>query len=90
MSGTDPVTDRAGFGAMLAHWEENNVDVTIFEDASRLARDLMVQEIAYQSLVADGGYILISAASPGQFQQTGVTADLIRQILGAVAQFERS
>jgi DNA invertase Pin-like site-specific DNA recombinase len=74
---------------MLEYCEKHGIDVIVFEDASRLARDLIVQEVAYQRLVEDGGYILISAASPDQFQEAGMTADLVRQILGAVAQFER-
>jgi DNA invertase Pin-like site-specific DNA recombinase len=33
---------------------------------------------------------LISAKHPEQFRDSGITANLIRQILGAVAEFDRS
>lgn len=63
----------------------------LVENASRLARDLMVQEIILAEcrklgvtvLEADGGNDLTVGS-------TDPTATLIRQVLGAVSQFEKS
>ena len=51
--------------------------------------DLMVQEIGYKNLT-ELGFKLVSAANPSQFLDDGPTNRLIRQILGAIAEFDRS
>ena len=61
----------------------------IVETASRFARDLIVQETGWR-LLHDAGIALIAADSPGGFLDDGPTAVMIRQILGAVSQFERA
>jgi len=89
VSGTDPVGDRPGWKAMELRIRSDGVRTIIVETANRLARDLMVQEVAY-AMLRDGGITLIAADSPNSFLDDGPTATLIRQILGAVAQFDRS
>jgi DNA invertase Pin-like site-specific DNA recombinase len=89
VSGTDAIEARPGFAAMLAHIAGNGVRVVIVETASRLARDLMVQETAYRGLLALG-VKLIAADSPEAFVDDGATATMVRQILGAVSQFEKA
>jgi len=67
----------------------NGVRTIIVETANRFARDLIVQETGWKRLHADG-ITLIAADSPDQFVDETPTAVLIRQILGAVAQFDKA
>jgi DNA invertase Pin-like site-specific DNA recombinase len=89
VSGADSVETRAGFRDMLATMLSNCARTVIVENASRFARDLIVQETGYQALKAKG-IELIAADSPDSFVSDTPTAVLIRQILGAVAQFEKT
>jgi len=91
VSGTTDLDNRPGLAALIDRIESNGVRVVLVENASRLARDLMVQEIILEQLrklgvqviEADGGNDLTVASSDP-------TATLIRQVLGAVSQFEKS
>jgi DNA invertase Pin-like site-specific DNA recombinase len=67
----------------------NGVRTVIVETANRFARDLIVQETGWKRLHADG-ITLIAADAPDQFVDDTPTAVLIRQILGAVAQFDKT
>jgi DNA invertase Pin-like site-specific DNA recombinase len=89
VSGADPIDARPGFSAMLARIAGNGVRSIIVETAQRFARDLMVQEVGFARL-RDLGITLISADSPASFLDDGPTSKLIRQILGAVAEFDRA
>jgi DNA invertase Pin-like site-specific DNA recombinase len=89
VSGADPVTERPGFREMLAYMASNGARTVIVENASRFARDLIVQETGYQMLKTRG-IELIAADAPDSFLSDTPTADLIRQILGAVHQFDKA
>ena len=89
VSGADPVDTRPGFADMLAYMLGNGARTIIVENASRFARDLIVQETGYQALKGKG-IELIAADSPESFVSDTPTAVLIRQILGAVAQFDKA
>jgi DNA invertase Pin-like site-specific DNA recombinase len=89
VSGADPIAARPGFCDMLAYMLGNGARTIIVENANRFARDLIVQETGYQALKAKG-IELIAADSPDSFISDTPTADFIRQILGAVAQFEKA
>jgi DNA invertase Pin-like site-specific DNA recombinase len=89
VSGADQVLDRPGFAAMLDRIAGNGVRTIIVETASRFARDLMVAEVGFKML-RDRGIDLIAADSPTTFLDDGPTSILIRQILGAVSQFEKA
>ncbi len=89
VSGADPVHGRPGFAEMLAYMLSNGARTIVVENASRFARDLIVQETGYQMLRAKG-IELIAADSPDSFISDTPTAVLIRQILGAVAQFDKA
>jgi len=67
----------------------NGVRTIIVETANRFARDLIVQETGWKRLHADG-ITLVAADSPDQFVDETPTAVLIRQILGAVSQFDKA
>ena len=89
VSGADPVTIRPGFSSMLERLLSNGVRTILVENASRLARDLITQETAYELLKARG-IDLIAVDSPDSFVADTPTANLIRQVLGAVAEFEKA
>ena len=57
-------------------------------DRSRFARDLMVQEVGFAKLQALG-IKLVAADSPQSFLDDTPTSKLIRQILGAVSEFDK-
>jgi DNA invertase Pin-like site-specific DNA recombinase len=67
----------------------NGARTIIVENASRFARDLIVQETGYQMLKARG-IELIAADAPDSFLSDTPTATFIRQVLGAVAQLEKT
>ena len=89
VKGADPVDQRPGFAAMLKRIASNGVRTIIVETASRFARDLVVQETGWRFL-REAGINLIAADSPGAFLDETPTAVMIRQILGAVSQFDKA
>ena len=89
VSGADPIEARPGFTALLARIAGNGVRTVIVETANRFARDLMVQEVGF-AMLRDLGITLIAADSPTSFLDDGPTSKLIRQILGAVAEFDKA
>jgi len=89
VSGGDPVESRPGFIAMLKRIEGNGIRTIIVETASRFARDLMVQEVGY-AMLTERGIELIAADSPQSFIEDTPTARLIRQVLGAVSEFDKA
>jgi len=91
VSGTTDLDARAGLGDLMARIRANGVRVVLVERADRLARDLMVSEV----LLAEFRRLEVTviAADSGTDLTAGdddPTRVLIRQVLGAVAQFEKS
>lgn len=89
VSGADPIEARPGFTALLARIAANGARTIIVETANRFARDLMVQEVGF-AMLRDLGISLIAADSPASFLDDGPTSKLIRQILGAVSEFDKA
>jgi DNA invertase Pin-like site-specific DNA recombinase len=89
VSGADPVTDRPGFAEMLERLMSNGARTIVVESPDRFARDLMVQLAGHDMLRAKG-VTLIAASAPTFFVEDTPTAVLVRQVLGAVAQFEKA
>lgn len=89
VSGADPVTERPGFVAMLDRIASNGVRVILVESPDRFARDLIVQLTGHDHLKALG-ISLIPTTAPTFFTEETPTAVMIRQVLGAVAQFEKA
>jgi len=89
VSGADPVTERKGFVAMLDHIAGNGVRTIIVESPDRFARDLAVQ-LAGHDCLRKLGVTLIPATAPDFFVEDTPTAVLVRQVLGAIAQFEKA
>jgi DNA invertase Pin-like site-specific DNA recombinase len=90
VSGADPIDTRPGFAALLAFIGEHpEVRTILVETANRFARDLIVQATGYRMLSARG-IALVAVDSPDSFLDDTPTATLIRQVLGAVAQFDKA
>lgn len=89
VSGADAIDARPGFSAALARIAGNGVKTIIVETSNRFARDLMVQEVGF-AMLRGLGITLIAADSPSSFLDDGPTSKLIRQILGAVSEFDKA
>jgi DNA invertase Pin-like site-specific DNA recombinase len=89
VSGADPVSERSGFAEMLERLMSNSAKTIIVESPDRFARDLMVQLAGHDMLKARG-VTLIAASAPTFFVEDTPTAVLVRQVLGAVAEFEKA
>ena len=88
VSGADRIEERPGFVELLERLEGNGVDTIIVETANRFARDLITQEMGHHMLRGEG-IQLIAADSPNAFLENTPTAKLIRQVLGAVSEFDK-
>jgi DNA invertase Pin-like site-specific DNA recombinase len=89
VSGADPIAERPGFKAMLDRIAGNGVRCIIVESPDRFARDLTVQLTGHDFLKSLG-IVLIPATAPDFFTEDTPTAVLVRQVLGAIAQFEKT
>jgi DNA invertase Pin-like site-specific DNA recombinase len=89
VSGADSLDQRKGFTDLLAWCAETGVRTVIVENASRFARDLIVQETGH-ALLKGQGFSLIAADDPDAFTADTPTARMVRQILGAVSEFEKA
>jgi DNA invertase Pin-like site-specific DNA recombinase len=88
VSGTKESADRPAWSELMIALHSNGVRVVIIERLDRLARDLMVQE----TIVADlrkHGFELVSVAEP-DLMANDPTRILVRQMMGAVAQYEKN
>lgn len=90
VSGTRELASRPGLAALLDRLEHNDVRMVVVERADRLARDLLVSEVILgqfrklQVGVVDASGTNLSA------DDGDPTRVLIRQVLGAVSQFEKA
>ena len=88
VSGGNELESRPQLKALQEYCKKHGVTTIIMEDSSRFARDLLIQERGYQ-LLTEQGFKLIAAKHPEQFTNSGPTATLMRQILGAVNEFDK-
>jgi DNA invertase Pin-like site-specific DNA recombinase len=77
----------SGFAEMLERLMSNGARTIIAESPDRFARDLMV--LAGHDMLKARGVTLIAASVPTRFVEDTPTAVLVRQALGAVAEFKR-
>jgi DNA invertase Pin-like site-specific DNA recombinase len=89
VSGADPVDQRPGFCEMLQRLATNGAKTIIVESPDRFARDLAVQ-LAGHDMLRGFGIAIIPASAPDFFTEDTPTAVLVRQVLGAIAQFEKA
>jgi DNA invertase Pin-like site-specific DNA recombinase len=88
VSGTTDSADRPAWAELMTALHSNGVKTILIERLDRLARDLMVQE----TIIADlrrNGFDLVSVAEP-DLMATDPTRILMRQLMGAVAQYDKS
>lgn len=93
VSGTVDVEGRAAFSEMLIWIDQSTVEAVVVERLDRLARDLMVSEFLLTELrkrgikvfATDQGACIDMATNEGD-----PTRKLIRQIIGALAEWEKS
>jgi DNA invertase Pin-like site-specific DNA recombinase len=90
VSGTKELSDRPGLAALIDRIESNGVKVVVVERADRLARDLMVSEVIIDQLTRAGAKVLTADGADLTSAEGDPTRTLIRQVLGAVAQFDKS
>lgn len=83
------MAEREGFAAMLERIAGNGVRTILVESPDRFARDLAVQ-LAGHDFLKSLDVTLIPASAPDFFVEDTPTAVLVRQVLGAIAQFEKA
>ena len=88
VSGADPVEARPGFSEMLAYMLGNGARIVLVENASRFARDILVQLLGHE-LLKKHGIALVPVDAPAHFTEETPTGTMLRTILGAVSQFEK-
>jgi DNA invertase Pin-like site-specific DNA recombinase len=88
VSGT--VADRPELAKLLISLEKNGhgIKTVIVENMTRLARDLMVQEAIVNDLKKQG-FDLISVQDGSDLLSNDPTRKLVRQVLGAIAEYDK-
>ena len=89
VSGADRIDQRPGFREMLQRLASNGAKTIVVESPDRFARDLAVQ-LAGHDMLKGLGISIIPASAPDFFIEDTPTAVLVRQVLGAIAQFEKA
>lgn len=85
------LADRPALAEMIVDLEMNGqgVKTVIVEKLDRVARDLMIQETIIQDF-REHGISLISAIEGADLLDNDATRKLVRQILGAIAEYEKT
>ncbi len=89
VSGADSIEDRAGFSDLLDKIESNGVRTVIVEDASRFAREMLVQEMGVLALKQRGVQVLTSTGDD-LTETDDPSKVMVRQMMAAFAQFEKN
>jgi len=93
VSGTTDLEGRPGLAALIDRIESiesNGVKVVVVERADRLARDLMVSEVILDQFAKAGARVLTADGADLSSAENDPTRTLIRQVLSAVAQFDKT
>ena len=88
VSGTKDIENRPGLLQMMRALHANGVKLILVEKLDRLARDLMIQETIIGDL-RKCGFELVSVAEP-DLCKDDPTRKLMRQIFGAIAEYEKT
>lgn len=89
VSGSAEWHERPGLSEALARIGDGEAEALIVYRMDRLARNLLIQEVIVERL-ARAGVKLLSATEDMVNGESDPTRDMIRQILGAVAQYEKA
>lgn len=88
VSGATELDDRPALMTLFSRIVENGVRVVIVERADRLARDLMVQEAILKQFITSNVQVL-TADGLDLSDNSDPMRTLIRQIVGAIAEFDK-
>ena len=89
ISGT--IENRPALAEMLFSLEKNGFDIKtiVIERLDRLARDLLVQETIIND-IKNKGFDLISSCEGDDLASNDPTRKLIRQVMGAIAEYDKN
>jgi DNA invertase Pin-like site-specific DNA recombinase len=87
-TGDSAIAERIGFSELISECQQRQLSVILVENASRFSRDLIHQEVGVAQL-QKLGITLIPVDAPETFTEDSPSRVLIRQMLGAVSQFEK-
>jgi DNA invertase Pin-like site-specific DNA recombinase len=88
VSGTNDLDDRPALQDLIAALHANGTKIVMIEKLDRLARDLMIQETILADL-RKSGFEVISVQEP-DLCSDDPSRVLVRQIFGAIAQYDRA
>jgi DNA invertase Pin-like site-specific DNA recombinase len=88
VGGATELENRPALQELIGALHSNRVNLVVIEKLDRLARDLMVQETIIADLRKDG-FELISVHEP-DLCSDDPTRKLTRQIMGAIAEYDRA
>ena len=89
VKGSASIHEREGFSKLLQYCLDNDLSVILTENASRFARHMVIQEMGFREL-KKLSIQLIPVDAPDYFTGDSPSLNMIRQILGAVSEFEKS
>lgn len=89
VSGADSIETRPGFSRLLDRIESNGVRLVLIEDASRFARDIVIQELGIIMLIKRGVRVLTSGGDD-LTDSSDPTRKMMRQIAGTFAEYEKA
>ena len=92
VSGKTELSNREGLSSCIDFVQLHGIPLVIVEDSTRLARDLVVSEVIVMQFQKINVRVVAAAGSVDLTEGNALnpTAKLIRQILAAVSEFERS
>lgn len=90
VSGTRDLDHREGLSELIERIRGNGIRLVLVERADRLARDLLVSEVLLAQFRDLGVRVVAADGTDLTAADEDPTRVLIRQVLGAVAQFEKS
>ena len=88
ISGSNGLDTRPGLTEALLRVEDHEVSGLVVYRLDRLARDLLLQETILAQMRKHGGEVL--SVSEPDIDSDDPTRILVRQVLGAIAQYERA
>ncbi|MCA8951153.1 MAG: recombinase family protein [Planctomycetes bacterium] len=91
VSGTVPLEGREGLSTALSRCSELGAEVLLVEKIDRLGRDLIVSEMAVRAFGEAGvGIVVVDSGEDLRKAEGDPSRKLIRQVLAAVAEYEKS
>jgi DNA invertase Pin-like site-specific DNA recombinase len=90
VSGTKDTLDRPALTELIGAVMANGVRLVVVEKADRLARDLIVGELILKELTKLGVRVVDASGTDLSVEDGDPTKKLIRQVLAAVAEYEKT